>query len=62
MQVEVLLMTGNSDNTQELRIFGIPKGHQVEVGSKLKVFDNLHFHSDTKIEFSWNSQLEFIKN
>lgn len=62
MQVEVLLKTDISDSTQELRIFGIPKGHQVEVGSKLKVFDNLHFHSDTRIEFSWNSQLEFIKN
>jgi len=58
LQVQIVLITGEADGKKVFEIFGIPKEYEIRVGSKIKVFDYLHFHSETKVEFSWNSQIE----
>jgi CRISPR-associated protein Cas4 len=40
-----------------IRIFGVPWQYSIQLGSNIQVMDNLHFHSESLIEFQWNSRL-----
>ena len=54
---EVFIVTEDAPNDTEMRVFGIPNGYSLEVGSLIQITDNLYFHSPSMVEFGWNSRL-----